>query len=188
MDPITLASVGSIAITEGIKFLYGQASELLKHMREHKEAEAKAAASAVEPAPVVLPAQAFEGQLKNPVIHYVQLHKVQGALYDARKALADYADGLVDVDPKDPQMVASVDVLRQLVEAVYQQRITFKGEQREPSGPVVEGSIDVERILGDAVAVEARWVKTGKVTGRVQAKEVAQGAHVTGVKVDTVGE
>ena len=34
MDPITLTSVGTVVIAEGIKFLYGQASDLLKRMQD----------------------------------------------------------------------------------------------------------------------------------------------------------
>ena len=37
-DPFTLAAVGAVAITEGIKFLYGQAGEVLKRWRERKAA------------------------------------------------------------------------------------------------------------------------------------------------------
>jgi hypothetical protein len=38
-EPVTLtaASIGAVALTEGIKFLYGQAGELLKRWRERKE-------------------------------------------------------------------------------------------------------------------------------------------------------
>ena len=47
-DPVTLAAVGGFALTEGIKFLYGQAGEALKHWQERKKAKAAAAAEAVE--------------------------------------------------------------------------------------------------------------------------------------------
>jgi hypothetical protein len=35
---ITLAVVGTAALKEGVKFLYGQAGELLKRWREKREA------------------------------------------------------------------------------------------------------------------------------------------------------
>ena len=37
-DPITLTLVGTVVLTEGIKFLYGQAGELIKRWRERKDA------------------------------------------------------------------------------------------------------------------------------------------------------
>jgi len=38
IDPLTISAIGAVAITEGIKFLYGQAGELLKRWRERKDA------------------------------------------------------------------------------------------------------------------------------------------------------
>lgn len=35
-DPLTLTVVGTIVITEGIKFLYSQATEVLKIWRDNK--------------------------------------------------------------------------------------------------------------------------------------------------------
>ena len=36
-DPFTLSSLGAVAITEGIKFLYAQAGQVLKRWREKRE-------------------------------------------------------------------------------------------------------------------------------------------------------
>ena len=60
-DPLTLAAVGAVALTEGIKFLYGQAGEALKRWRARQQA-----ASAEAPVAVELPADAFEGRLHDP--------------------------------------------------------------------------------------------------------------------------
>ena len=65
-DPLTLTGVGVIALTEGIKFLYGQAGEALKRWRERKAAGKNAD---VEPVEVELPSDAFAGQLEQPQLH-----------------------------------------------------------------------------------------------------------------------
>ena len=39
IEPISLTAVGVFALTEGIKFLYTEAGELLKHRRASKEGE-----------------------------------------------------------------------------------------------------------------------------------------------------
>jgi hypothetical protein len=188
MDPITLTSVGTVVISEGVKFLYGQATDLLKRWQDRKADDQKAGAPAVEPVEVVLPAGAFEGQLQKPAIHYDALEMSKGQISEYRKALADYVDGIESIDPNNQQFLTSVDKLRALLEAVYQQRITFKGERRETSGPVIEGSIDVEKVVGDAAAVRVGWLKAGKVTGEGKAKEVAAGGRFTVVEVGTSGD
>ena len=38
-DPLTLSALTASALTEGIKFLYGQAAELLKRKRERSTAD-----------------------------------------------------------------------------------------------------------------------------------------------------
>ena len=60
-DPLTLAAVGAVALTEGIKFLYGQAGETLKRWRESKGTKA-ATATVTEPVQVKIPSDAFEGR------------------------------------------------------------------------------------------------------------------------------
>ena len=43
VDPLSLSAIGAVALTEGIKFLYEQAGEVLKRWRDRKDAGAKAA-------------------------------------------------------------------------------------------------------------------------------------------------
>jgi hypothetical protein len=83
-----------------------------------------------------------------------------------RSALANYADGIANVDASDSKLVAIADALRQQLETVYGQRITFKGEQREPSGaPLVVGTAEVKRVSGLAAGVIAVAVTEGEVRG-----------------------
>jgi hypothetical protein len=188
VDPLTITAIGAVAITEGIKFLYGQASEILKRWRERKDAakDASTQLNKTESVDVKLPS-VFEGQLSAPYIHFDAVERVEEQLRGLRKDLSDYADGIELVDVKDANLLQRVDALRQLLEAVYQQRITFKGEQRPPSGPVVEGRIDVEEVAGYAAAVRARHIVGGTVRAEANARRVEPGGQVLGVDADTIG-
>lgn len=195
-DPMTIsaATLGLAALTEGIKFLYGQAGELLKHWREQREkraqktSKAEETADAIEPANVVLPANAFEGRLVNPAIHLEALDAVAEQLSKLRQDLIPYMDGLKQIDPANKELLARVDALRRVLEAIFQQRITFKGEQRPSSGPDVEAHIKVEEVLGYVAVVRARQIKSGQVQAEGQFGKVAPGAEVVGIDVDTLGE
>lgn len=185
-DPITLSAIGVVALTEGIKFLYSQAGEVLKSWREHRKAASEAGKKTI---PItVTPPPIFEGKLVPLEIHLDTLEPLEDHLLKLRASLANYADELEPVDPSDQQLLEEIDALRQVMEAIYQQRLTFKGEQRAASGPVVEGAIDVESVAGTAVGVEAKIISSGKVIGTGKAKRVEETGTLHGVKIDKIGE
>ncbi|TQM78285.1 hypothetical protein FHX81_0547 [Saccharothrix saharensis] len=181
-DPLALSVLGAAALTEGIKFLYGQATELLRRRRERRD---EAAALEVEPAEV----PELDGELRLPLrADGAVLERVEPDLKELRRKLQDYADGVEEVASDDRGLLESADAVRRLLEAVYGQRITFRGEQRAASGPVVEGGIDVDVVAGYVAAVRARAVTGGAtVRASVRANEVAEGAEVIGVDVDRIG-
>jgi len=196
-EPLTIAAVGAIVLTEGIKFLYGQATEVLKRWRDRKEAAAKGDTAAAEAAarvtlespPIVEGKPLIEGRLAPPVIDFEVVERSAETLGDLRRGLAPYAD-VVDpkpIDAQNEQLTETADAVRQLLEAVYRQRITFQGEQRPASGPVVEGELKVDQVLGDAAAVRARVIASGYVLGRVQAGTVGPGGRISAVDADTIG-
>lgn len=188
-DAITLAAVGSIALSEGIKFLYNQAGELLKHWRGQRDAVKNAATQSekIQPADVKLP-PVFEGQLVAPKIHLDALDQVGDNLREIRKELSDFAEGIEQVDAENEALLTRTDALRQMLEAVYQQRITFKGEQRPSSGPLIEGHIDVKQVAGYAAAVRAKKIVGGTVKGDAKSERVESGGQLIGVDIDEAGE
>ncbi|MFI9007540.1 hypothetical protein ACIGNX_09955 [Actinosynnema sp. NPDC053489] len=179
-DPLTLSVLGAAALTEGVKFLYGQATELLKRRRERRD-------EAIEVSPGAVPE--LEGGLRLPLrADDAVLERVEPDLRELRRRLQDYADGVEAVASGDRELLESADAVRRLLEAVYGQRITFRGERRETSGPVVEGEIDVESVAGYAAAVRARAVTGGAtVRAAVRVTEVGENAEVIGVDVDRIG-
>lgn len=186
VEPFTMTAVGALALTEGIKFLYGQAGEVLKRWRERKAAGSEPAAE--EAAKVVLPSEAFDGQLQAPRLHFEAVERLERDLRDLRGAVAEYAQGIDEVDPGNRQLLETVDALRRALEAVYGQRITFKGEPRPASGPLVSGKIDVGEVAGYAAAVRARVISSGQVTGEAKANRVEPGGQLLGVDADTIGD
>ena len=187
-EPITLAIVGGAILTEGIKFLYNQAGEVLKSWRQRRESGAKQAQAVenVQPVDVKLPS-AFEGQLKEPQIHFDTVEQVNTQIQEIRRNLSEYAEEIVKVDPTDPNLLSNVDALRRLLEAVYQQRITFKGEDRPRSGPLVSGRIEVKDVVGYAAVVRAKSVGRGaQIRAEAKADRVEEQGKLVAIDVDTI--
>jgi hypothetical protein len=174
--------------TETVKFLYGQATEVLKTRRERKKAgesqpgqEQQVTAVTTKELPDI-----FEGHLGPLQVDFEALEPVADELISLRKEIADYAEGIKDIDPEDRDMVAKVAAIRELLEVIYSQRITFKGEQREPSGPLVRGSVKVKELAGDATGVQSRLVTGGTVIGQAEAEKVSSGGRLVGVEANII--
>ncbi len=188
VEPISLAVLGAAALTEGIKFLYGQAGEILKRRRERREA----IDANEEPPPSTLEAKSSD-LLDNPIalltIDDEEVDRVTESMNELRKELFDFVDGVKSVDPSDEILLRRADALRRALESAVGQRITFVGENREPSGqPVVRGSVDVRELHSAATGVEAGDVMGGTIEGEVRVDSVGKDAPVTGARVGNVGQ
>jgi hypothetical protein len=183
VEPFSLTALGVYAAKEGIEFLYEQAGQVLQRWRDRKAGRA-----AESEAPVSLAhTDALEGVLQQPAINFEAVERLHEDIKTLASVLGGYAGGLEDSEPGDEELASAVDGLRQALEVVYGQRITFKGERREPSGPAVFGRAEVERVEGDVAGVRARLIRSGRVTGEAHAKDVPAGGKLSGVDVDTVG-
>jgi hypothetical protein len=127
------------------------------------------------------------GFRKHAEILSVRLARLAEELAARRHALSDYAEGIRDIDPADPTVLRDLNAAREVVGLIYGQRLTLVGEKREPSGPIVAGQVDVDRVAGQAVGVKAEGVRNGMVEGIVHADQVEPGGEVTGVEVRDVG-
>ena len=187
-DPLTLTAVGATAITEGIKFLYTQAGEVLKRWRERKSGNSEAVTSPeAEPVTVELPPGAFEGQLKDPRLDFTVIERLAPELRQLRAALADYAQDVDEVDPSDRAVLETVDGLRRAMEAVYGQTLTFKGEPGPSSGTMVVAEAKADEVQGYVVGLRARKIIGATVVGRMDVGKVAEGGEAVAVDVDTIG-
>jgi hypothetical protein len=184
MDPITLSALGATALSEGIKFLYAQAGEAIKWWRERRDKDA----SGDEPLPAP-PDAPLEGPLTAATINRAAIERLEGEIRELRNALAPYADTVAPeaVSPDDRELLEVVDGLRQALEAVTGQEITFKGEPRAPA-TVIEGEADVDRVAGYVAAVRARRVVGGHIRGGARAGTVERGGQVVSVDIDELGK
>jgi hypothetical protein len=182
-DPLTWGVLGALVATEGIKFLYGQATEVLKRWRDRKagrEAEAQT--------PIPVPAHPpLEGTIEPPTVDFDAVERLHDDIKALRSALGDYADGLADPEPGDQDLAAAADGLRRALEVVYGQRMTFRGEDRAPSGPTVIGRAEADIVAGEVTGIRARLVRSGRVEATAVAKEVRPGGKLTGGACDTIG-
>jgi hypothetical protein len=186
-DPFTLTAVGVVALTEGVKFLYGQAGEALKRWRGKAITATTSEAATVEPVDVKLPSDVFAGQLERPQLDLKAVGELEQDLRDLRAAVADYAQGIDELDPSNERALQAIDALRQAMEAVYGQRITFKGEPRPDSGRHVVGEAKVDDVLGYVAGLRASRIISGTAIGRVEAKRVGPGGTAVGLEADTIG-
>lgn len=175
-DPLSLSVIGATVLNQGVQFLYAQASELLKRWRERRDNKDAAVTAELQP-----PADILAGEVAAATPDDERLGQLHEELSELRKALVDIADGEA-VDPSDEATVSEIEALRRAIEVIYGQRITFKGERREPSGPLVEADVDVERVRGDVAAVRAQSIRAGVVKARVKAKDVE--GNVNGVNIE----
>jgi hypothetical protein len=182
-DPLTLSALTASALTEGIKFLYGQAAELLKRRRERSAANSDEEARRPDAPPL-------EGALEPLRPDPAMLQQLEPDLRELRRLIADYADEIEPADPNDRVLLERVDALRRMLEAIYGQRITFRGENRAGSGPMVEGAIDVGVVAGYAAAVRVKAATDVSTTirGKATAEEVGATGEIIGVDINLIGD
>ncbi|MFD3504436.1 hypothetical protein [Streptomyces sp. NPDC058678] len=174
-DPITLVAIGAAALSEGVKFLYGQAGEVLKQRRERK-------AKAVE-----LPADLFETPSGALQLDLVRAGELEAELRELRRALSEYGQGVDEIDLQDAPTIEQVDALRRTLEAVYGQPIVFMGESRQKSAIDVTSEASVKEVRGYVAAIRARAIRSGSLEASVRADSVEQGGQAIGLDVGEIG-
>lgn len=187
-DPATLslASLGATALTEGIKFLYGQAGELLKRWRGESKAKSAEGTAGTLTVNVNLPA-GLVGDAFSAEIPFKKVEEFSTLLTELRRSLYEYADDSAEVTAGDRHLIEVVEQLRSALETIYQRRLTFVGEDRPPSGSVV-GLVDADILAGDASGVSAEEISgSARVSGTVRAGRVETGGSATGVKAGRIG-
>jgi hypothetical protein len=174
-DPLTLTVLGGVAAAEGIKFLYGQAAELLKGWRERR----KSGQEGDLRVPIV-PNAILDGDPADPVADPEIVDREHAALVDLVGALSPYAQGLADIDVHDESLAERAGRLRALLEAAYGQRFTFRGEQRDPTGVRVTVRQALGEVHGEVVGYQGKPAGTVDIGQNVDT--VAEGGTVYGVR------
>ncbi|MFF3578074.1 hypothetical protein [Streptomyces mirabilis] len=173
------AGVVTTVLTEGIRFLYQQAQELIGSWRAGRTAEATGAPP---------PEGVFLGEVRLVPDDPAVLDEHAGA-FDTLMT----SPGLVRltlghaVDPDDEDQMRAAAALRALLETVSGRRITFVGEPgRDASGTTVirgEAEASVLRGLLAGLWVDEIEIQSGaRLTGKIKVDELEQGAEGYGVK------
>src|SRR5260370_39043242 len=103
-DPVTVSALGGLAASEGIKFLYGQAAELLKAWRERR---GRVAAGEEPPAQLTVPIGASEVRDATPAVPVVDvavLDRENAALVRLTDRLGTSAEALAELGPDGAQL------------------------------------------------------------------------------------
>ena len=174
VDPLSLAALGAVALTEGVKFLYGQATELLKRRRERRDAARKAEVAAADlPA---APDGLLDGSLTVPGDVAVSDAEADQLIKLMSQLDAD-AEDLEPIRADDAELLKAADALRGLLEGVYGQRITFAGE---PGRPPTGTPLDAAELAACAAAGSA-IIASGE---RAAAAGINPGVMATGDHAD----
>ncbi len=187
VEPLSIAVLTGAALTEGIKFLYGQADAILKRRADAKRAAARGVETRAEPVPVQTP-DVIEGRLQPVRVDPDAAEELADVLKDLRRRLEDYAQGYETPPDGDLGVLRATQELRDAIEDVIGQRITFRGENRDSSGtPVVTGRLTAREIRGRAAAVDVGEMRSGSVQGNVEADVISDGGEATGVRISKLG-
>lgn len=184
-DPLTLSVLGGVVLSEGVRFLYRQAEELIKAGRRRR-------ADAGDPKPETaevpsVPTEVLESAPPTEV-DGAGLDRATDRLAELAEPLAPYARGEAAVDGGDTALLEAADRLRTLLEQVYGRSITFRGEPREAGTTRVAVEQKVGDVEGDAVGLEADSVAgPADVRVRQESGRVAADGSVTGARLGDVG-
>jgi hypothetical protein len=172
---LTLAAVTGAVISEGIKFLYKQAGELLTSWRKRRDQPDTDPPRALEPPEVV---------------HMENARPVEEPknreIVDQLQELEDMAERVKDgeVDPDSPEGRATAAALREMLEPLLRTPISFAGEG-ERSLTISDIEVKAREVVGRLTGLRADLAKlTGKVQiskVRAEADKVDQGGEVMGV-------
>jgi hypothetical protein len=141
---MSLSPLGTMVLQAGVKFLYEQAMAALKRKLEPK---------AVPQPPPRLP-PIFD-EVSGPLSY--NLDKVEALEEPLRKlsqVISKWANGSEPVNPGNPELIMTTAALRLAMEQVFQQRLTFKGEQRSDDGLLGQPLALVGGLLNDVLALK----------------------------------
>jgi hypothetical protein len=187
-DQFSWAELGTVALAQGITFLYGQAAELLKRWRDRKNASPDSGvALSAAPADGV-DQSVLSGQLVPRPIDTAAVTANLDELTLLTERLGSYVSGIREIDNDDEELTAAVEALRGLLELAYQQRITFQGEQRDPTGSSVDVNVVAHRVSGSLTIARIGTVR-GNANVRIQGQidSVGKDGKVIGIDMDSLG-
>jgi hypothetical protein len=139
-DPTEIAVISSV-LPATLTFLFQRLDRLLTSRGAEPETDVDVPAGMV--GTLQLPLEPSEDVLQAR----------RGELELLREALADYADGTIEVGPSDHRLLRNMARTRGALEDIYHQHLTFEGEDRPASGPFVHQT--VRTVTGEATGMDS---------------------------------
>ena len=160
---MNLSPLGTMVLQAGVKFLYEQATAAL---RRKSEPRADAPQAAVRLPPI------FDGVPAPLSYHVDKVEALEEPLRKLSETVSKWASGAEPVNPANPELIMATAALRLAMEQVFQQRLTFKGEQRSNDGLLGQPLALIAELLNDVLALEplGRGRSTGSNSGLLNLK------------------
>ena len=138
---MNLSALGTMVLQEGVKFLYEQAVIALKRKFEPRSAV---------PQPRLPPV--FD-DVSGPLSYHVdKIEALEEPLRKLSQLVSKWADGAEPINPANPELTMATAALRLAMEHVFQQHLTFKGEQRSHQG-LLGHPLALGELLNDVLAL-----------------------------------
>ncbi|MHB6903996.1 hypothetical protein [Streptomyces sp. DB-54] len=170
-DPVEIAVISS-ALPATLTFLFQRVERLLS-------------SRGAEPEGDVAAPDALVGSLHLPLQpHEDRLQAGQSELELLRDALVHYASGEVPARASDQPLLRNLTRLRGALENIYGQHLTFEGEDRPASGPVVHQKLTT--LTGEATGMDADAI-SGNARVIQDVETVDAGAKLIGMKGRRIG-
>jgi hypothetical protein len=171
------ANLETSVIQQAVQFLFAQAGEVLSAWRRRRRDPSASEPTRLEPPPTISVGEAIA-----PIPPPDQL--TEDTLAELREAMEPVIAGRVDA--ADPAVLAAINELRKVLEAILGSPITLRGEEprtirvedvkvrvREAQGTITGVLAALNQVVG---SLEIRDVK-------VSADRVGKGAKITGVEL-----
>jgi hypothetical protein len=174
-ESFSLLVLGAAA-TEGIKFLYGQAAEVLGEWRKRPKRGLSEESDLDVP---VLPQDVLDAKPSGSTASAAAIARDYRDLVRLAGVLSPYALGQADVDADDMELAGAAGQLRDLLESIYGQRFTFRGERRGPTGSLVSVRQRMAEVVGEVLGADAD-VSDGTLAVDQEVTAVREGGSITG--------
>jgi hypothetical protein len=168
---LALAGVTATVVTEGIKFLYGQAGEFLERWRDRKAGNDKTAPAAPPPPGITVGRPAPMTEPDEMMV--ASLTTLHGMLATIRTG-----------DVADKEVRETVANMRDLLEVALNTRITFDGEPPRAELSAKDVTVTVQRVTGRVAGLRA---SLQKLAGRVAVGDIVVHAGDVEPGGDVVG-
>ncbi|WP_190818666.1 hypothetical protein [Saccharopolyspora pogona] len=172
MDTVDFPMLANAAFNQAFGFMFNCLSSALRRDKKKKGEE-----------PLEKP-DVVEGELHELVPREEVVKAHLSELRGLAGELLEYKEDPELLDPNDKSLRESLGRLRALLEKIYGQHITFRGESRPRSGVKVEYRVGT--VSGELVGIDAKRVREGRVVADIQ--EVKTDGSVIGIRADSVGD